>query len=102
MQWQEQEGSRFLQWKLAGNCSEEEKTKIYDLAMPETAGPLLQTHPLCLPRGQVGKAAEVKLATDAFGNFVVQKLVEHGAAEQLEATSFNLILGCWEFQFQSQ
>ncbi|CAE7556104.1 APUM5 [Symbiodinium natans] len=58
----EQEGSRFLQWKLAGNCSAEDKAKIYDLAMPDT----------------------VKLATDAFGNFVVQKLLEHGTTEQLE------------------
>ncbi|CAE7946579.1 APUM5, partial [Symbiodinium sp. KB8] len=58
----EQEGSRFLQWKLAGNCSAEEKAKIYNLAMADT----------------------VKLASDAFGNFVVQKLLEHGTAEQLE------------------
>ena len=35
--------------------------------------------------GEHAGCEEVKLASDAFGNFVVQKLLEHGTAEQLEA-----------------
>lgn len=57
---QEQDGSRFLQWKLSGNCSEEDGQKIFDLALP----------------------AIVKLSCDQCGNFVVQKLLEHGGPEK--------------------
>eukprot|EP00435_Cladocopium_sp_Y103_P074997 s22_g53.t1 len=56
---QEQDGSRFLQWKLKGNCTEEERKKIFELAIPAT----------------------VKLSYDQFGNFVVQKLLERGNSQ---------------------
>lgn len=56
---QEQDGSRFLQWKLKGNCTEEERKKIFELAIPAT----------------------VKLSYDQFGNFVVQKLLETGDSQ---------------------
>jgi len=58
---QEQEGSRFLQWKLEGNCTTAEQAQIFEKAVP----------------------AAVHLASDAFGNFVVQKLFEHGTEAQL-------------------
>jgi len=57
---QEQEGSRFLQWKLSGNSSAEERAQIFERALPDV----------------------VHLANDAFGNFVVQKLFEVGTGEQ--------------------
>ena len=58
--------------------------------MADTAGPGFAAWiEACVSSGSVGGAAsgyrEVKLASDAFGNFVVQKLLEHGTAEQLEA-----------------
>jgi len=59
----EQEGSRFLQWKLTKDCSAEDREKIFDLALPE------------IP----------VLANDVFGNFVVQKLMETGTDEQIGA-----------------
>ncbi|CAE7354244.1 APUM5 [Symbiodinium natans] len=58
---QEQEGSRFLQWKLSGNASDEERTQIFEKVLPDV----------------------VQLANDAFGNFVVQKLFEAGNDQQL-------------------
>ncbi|CAE7309949.1 APUM5 [Symbiodinium sp. CCMP2456] len=60
---QEQEGSRFLQWKLSGNSSAEERAQIFERALPDV----------------------VHLANDAFGNFVVQKLFEVGTEEQQSA-----------------
>lgn len=56
---QEQEGSRFLQWKLE-SCSKEEQSRIFEKAAP----------------------AARKLSKDAFGNFVIQKLLDSCSREQ--------------------
>lgn len=57
----EQDGSRFLQWRLSkGNGDDAERDRIYEASLP----------------------AVVKLAGDVFGNFVVQKLFERGSEAQ--------------------
>lgn len=58
---QEQDGSRFLQWRLApGIGTEEERDRIYEAALPHVE----------------------KLGGDVFGNFVIQKIFERGTDEQ--------------------
>jgi len=58
---QEQDGSRFLQWRLVGdNATPAERDRIYEAALPSVA----------------------TLAGDVFGNFVVQKIFERGTEEQ--------------------
>jgi len=58
---QEQDGSRFLQWRLVGDVgTPAERDRIYEAALPKV----------------------VELASDVFGNFVVQKIFERGTEEQ--------------------
>jgi len=57
----EQDGSRFLQWRLSEGIGEDwERDRIYDAALSSSA----------------------KLACDVFGNFVMQKLFERGTPDQ--------------------
>jgi len=60
----EQDGSRFLQWKLgSADCSDADREKIFERVLPATAA----------------------LTKDTFGNFVVQKLLEKGTEDQRNA-----------------
>jgi len=79
---QEQDGSRFLQMRLADGYPDEDRDRIYEAVLP----------------------AAGKLAGDVFGNFVIQKLLERGTdvqrrslAAQLKMDVVNLsnhIFGC--------
>jgi len=58
---QEQDGSRFIQWRLKPNVgTEEERDDIFAAALPTLT----------------------TLSNDTFGNFVIQKLIERGTEEQ--------------------
>lgn len=58
---EDQDGSRFLQWRLSeGIADDDERDRILEAVMPSA----------------------VKLASDVFGNFVVQKLFERASEDQ--------------------